>query len=127
MTPTAIQSSNTFTAAATHTHASGLVVSLRATSTAYAAAVRYAAGIAMDLIRVYSIAAAITSGGVFSIVSSCSGHTFRTIATMDDSVRDTMSAPYVLDARLSLPSPRATPLEMMLVRPAGMNAARETV
>ena len=27
---------------------------------------------------------------------------------MDDSVRDTMSAPYVLDARLSLPSPGAS-------------------
>ena len=40
---------------------------------------------------------------------------------------ETMRAPYVLDARLVLPSPLAIPLEMMLVRPAGMNAASETV
>ena len=82
---------------------------------------------AIDLIRVYSIAVAITSGGVFNNVRSCSGHTFRMIVTMVERVMETMRAPYVLDARLVLPSPLAIPLEMMLVRPAGMNAASETV
>ena len=50
-------------------------------------------------------------------MSSCSGHTFRTIATMDDSVRDTMSAPYVLGEALLTLAPRHS--VEMLVRPRG--------
>ena len=93
ITPTAIQSSATFTNAARQTHRRGDVVSFLATNTAYAAVVRYAAGIPTARIRVKFAAVAITSGGVLSHARSGSGKSTRTATRQSESARETASAP----------------------------------
>ena len=62
---TATPSRTMFTNAARHTHASGETVSFLATRIAYAAVVRYAAGMPRARIRVKVRAAGSTSRGVF--------------------------------------------------------------
>ena len=102
-------------------------MSFLATRIAYAAVVRYAAGMPSARILVNAAAVVITSGGVFNHPSRVSGAPIRTPATITDNTNETISAPYVFAPRLSLLSRAAIPLEMMLVRPAGMNAASVTV
>ena len=102
-------------------------MSFLATRIAYAAVVRYAAGMPSARIFVNAAAVAITSGGVFSQPSRVSGKHTSVAATITDKTNETISAPYVFAPRLSLPSRAAIPLEMMLVSPAGMNAASVTV
>jgi hypothetical protein len=81
----------------------------------------------MARILVNADAAAITSFGVFSHESRVSVCKISIPATSKDKQNDTIKAPYVFAPRLCLLSFAATPLEIMLVKPAGMNAASVTV